>query len=166
MLARYRENFDSLTMEEAAHVAAAIQSAYPDVPVGDGAPRPLFEICDEAGLGQADVVMSMARDATALGVVCLEKIVGRPIVRPSERPAAQRTPRTPRVRGPAVRRTDPRVILSVAPNPKKPGSKSWPRYELYRVGMTVSEFVEAGGSMADVAWDTERGFIKLGEVGE
>jgi hypothetical protein len=59
--------------------------------------------------------------------------------------------------------TDPRVIVSVLPNPKRPGSASFDRYALYRVGMTVDEAIAAGVKREDIAWDSasSRKFIVL-----
>lgn len=55
-----------------------------------------------------------------------------------------------------------KVITVVAKeNPKKQGSSSATRFALYRNGMTVAEFVTAGGTLGDVEWDTKRGFITL-----
>ena len=59
-----------------------------------------------------------------------------------------------------TKRVDHRVIKSVIDyNPKSPGSKSYDRFALYRVGMTVSEFIAVGGLMNDIRHDTERGYI-------
>lgn len=57
--------------------------------------------------------------------------------------------------------SDKRVItLLVTANPKR--GKSFHRYALYQTGMTVDEYVAAGGKRADIAWDIERKFIELG----
>jgi hypothetical protein len=53
------------------------------------------------------------------------------------------------------------VISSIVSNPKKSGSASYDRFAKYREGMTVSEAIAAGVTMADVKWDSERGFIQL-----
>jgi len=66
-------------------------------------------------------------------------------------------------RAPRAPKSDPRVVTFVAPNTKKPGSKSHARYELYVVGMTVSEALAAGLTGADIKWDGERGNIKIGD---
>lgn len=78
---------------------------------------------------------------------------------PTAPPAPPPPPRTPR---PRTTKRDPRVILSVCENPKVPGSKAHSRFALYAVGMTVDEFIAAGGRKTDIAYDTQRGFIKLG----
>jgi hypothetical protein len=58
---------------------------------------------------------------------------------------------------------DDRIICFVNPNPKKASSKAHAVYELYKVGMTVAEFIKAGGGMDHVKWDSSgsREFIKL-----
>ena len=66
---------------------------------------------------------------------------------------------TPRKRGP---QSDPRVIMTVKDNPKTPGSKAHARYALYQVGMTVDEFLKAGGRRPDINYDLNHGFITVG----
>ena len=46
-------------------------------------------------------------------------------------------------------------------NPKKVGSKSHARYEVYKAANTLAEFVELGGTRADIKYDMERGFLTL-----
>ena len=45
-------------------------------------------------------------------------------------------------------------------NPKKPGSKSYDRYEKYKKATTLDEMLDLGGSRGDIFFDMERGFIK------
>lgn len=54
-----------------------------------------------------------------------------------------------------------RVKLLVKENPKRGASRI--RYNHYKDGMTVGEYVEKAGSkgMADIRWDLEHGFIAL-----
>jgi hypothetical protein len=65
---------------------------------------------------------------------------------------------------------DALVIATVMPNPKRPGSKSYVRYDMYhRAGQTIGEFVAAyktaklGEKLAraDLRWDLQHGFITL-----
>lgn len=161
MMEKYRPHFESLTSEEAAlvvmHAARREKLDVAQDQEFDG--KKAFEFCEELGLDQADVVIAMSRDSSALGVSVLEKLVGKPIQRtvaasPGGRPRAQRGPR------PVLR--DDRVIrVLVDSNPKKKGSKTYERFELYRDGMTVQEFRQAGGTADDVKWDAERGFIRV-----
>ena len=46
-------------------------------------------------------------------------------------------------------------------NPKKAGSKSAQRYELYRSASTLAELYSLGGTKGDVRNDFERGYIKV-----
>lgn len=76
-------------------------------------------------------------------------------------------PRQPRGPAPA----DNRVFLTVAPNPKKAGSKAHQVYSCYVQGQTVREFVDAvraqGKSEADalsnLKYDLGKGFVSVGE---
>jgi aldehyde dehydrogenase (NAD+) len=54
-----------------------------------------------------------------------------------------------------------RITWVTEENPKQERSKSHDRFALYRVGMTVDEFIAAGGKREDIKWDMERGFIRL-----
>lgn len=57
-------------------------------------------------------------------------------------------------------------------NPKREGTKGYKAFSLYKNGQTVAEFLklasetkhtdgESVGSMADIRWDKEHGFIEL-----
>jgi hypothetical protein len=50
-----------------------------------------------------------------------------------------------------------RILCSA--NPKKPGTMAWARFNLYRDGMTPSEFLAAGGLREDLRYDEARGYI-------
>lgn len=54
-----------------------------------------------------------------------------------------------------------RIKLLVEENPKREGTESYTRFELYRKVSTVREFLENGGTSADIRWDAARNFIKL-----
>ena len=75
--------------------------------------------------------------------------------------AAQTAPaaKTPKVALAAIK-------VLVAANPKKPGSKSFPRFELYKTCKTTHEFVAAGGYSADLAWDVKHKFIALEPIAQ
>lgn len=63
-------------------------------------------------------------------------------------------------RGP---RADARVIsVKIDKNPKREGTAAFNRFELYRDGMTVDQFIAAGGSRIDVSYDVKKGYIELG----
>lgn len=49
-------------------------------------------------------------------------------------------------------------------NPKLEGSKSWARYEAYKFAGTIGEFVNCGGTRADLANDFSRGYLRVPEL--
>lgn len=54
------------------------------------------------------------------------------------------------------------VIATVkTENPKRKSSKSFQRYALYEPGMTVLQFIKAGGTRGDINWDVAHGHITL-----
>lgn len=163
MLSKYQPNFASLTPAEASLVAHHVSRVLTDdsVPASDG--QSLYDHLSARGFSQAQVILAVAPDPSPEAVVALEKLVGRPIVRDLPAVDRPRPAAAPRAKGAAVAKNDPRTIVSVAPNPKKVGSASHARYALYEVGMTVSQFVAAGGTTADVKWDLSKGFIALGD---
>ena len=54
-----------------------------------------------------------------------------------------------------------KVKILTEANPKREGSKSRERYALYKNGQTVGQFLEAGGTTADVRYDVEHDYIQL-----
>lgn len=46
-------------------------------------------------------------------------------------------------------------------NPKRPTSAAGKRFDLYKPGMTVAEFLKAGGWRADINWDLKQRFIEV-----
>lgn len=174
MLAKYQSNFDSLDPECADLLADALLRRYPDFGRVDS--TQIFMRCEEMSIDHADVVMSLAHDSSPLAVRTLEALIGKPIEQgwpclkgPSPKPktdeGAPAPAREPKQRVARNTVTDPRVIVYVAPNPKKPGSASFERFALYREGMTVNEAIAAGVKREDIAWDSDpkRGFIRFGE---
>lgn len=174
MLSKYQANFAALDTDCSFLLADALLRRYPDF--GRVDPTQIFTRCEEMSIDHADVVMSLAHDSSPLAVRTLETLIGKPIDMgwpclkgPSPKPRTEEGAPAP-VREPKQRVarnsvTDPRVIAHVAPNPKKPGSASFDRYALYRVGMTVNEAIAAGVKREDVAWDSDpkRGFIRFEE---
>lgn len=55
------------------------------------------------------------------------------------------------------------VTLLVKGNPKREGSEAYGRFAFYKDGMTVGEFIKAGGTMADVVWDLGHRLIALAQ---
>lgn len=175
MLSKYQSNFDALPPAAEALVASALLRRYPKLP--PHTPGGLFRMCEDAGFDQADVVCAVAGDSSPLAVQALEILAGIPVTvgtpcltkpkpvkvgtKSAEAPARVREPQP--ARAPRQSVTDPRVITAVVPNPKRPGSASFDRFALYRVGMTVNEAIAAGVKREDIAWDSDpsRRFITL-----
>jgi len=55
----------------------------------------------------------------------------------------------------------PKIRILCAKNPKKPGSMAWHRFNLYKDGMTTTEFLMAGGKREDLHYDVDKGFIEI-----
>jgi hypothetical protein len=57
---------------------------------------------------------------------------------------------------------DPRIITWVREgNPKAFGTDAHRRFDLYSVGMTVFQFLAAGGRRGDINYDVARGYIRV-----
>jgi hypothetical protein len=82
-----------------------------------------------------------------------------PAKAPVNKAAAKKTPAKPT----AQTTGDERKLTNWQPNPKKAGSASHARYEAYAGSKTVAEFFAAGGTAADLAWDSKRGFVVVVE---
>jgi hypothetical protein len=54
-----------------------------------------------------------------------------------------------------------KITIISKENPKRPGSGAHKRFALYKNGMTVEQFLKAGGIPADVHWDSKQRFIKV-----
>lgn len=54
---------------------------------------------------------------------------------------------------------DMKITVVAKENPKR--AKAAERFALYKNGMTVGEYVRAGGTMADVRWDVKQNFISV-----
>lgn len=53
------------------------------------------------------------------------------------------------------------IVTVLVPNPKRPGSLTHARFELYKTGQTVGEFLAAGGRRVDLKWDEEHKFVSI-----
>lgn len=53
------------------------------------------------------------------------------------------------------------ITVLVDGNPKRPWGAAYRRFDLYWTGMTVGEFLEAGGTRADLWYDQDHGFIRV-----
>lgn len=168
ILPRYEEAFAALTQPE---IACLIRSL--TLPPTNGAGMCLtgadvLRYCRERHVSHAEVIMSLAPDRTPEAVSCVERLIMRPIDRRSPREVnISRLPRPPGSAQVAAsvgsrQAIDDRVIRVLAQtNPKRPGSASYPRFELYRDGDTVAQYMARGGRRADITWDVDKGFIKL-----
>lgn len=77
----------------------------------------------------------------------------------AKKPAAETATTSPV--GKAKHAPEAKITLLVTKNPKKAGSKAHARYALYKNGMTVSQFLAAGGSRKDLTWDVEHKHIEI-----
>lgn len=55
------------------------------------------------------------------------------------------------------------ITVLAESNPKRKNSLSFARFELYKDGMTVADYLEQGGRSGDINHDVEMGFISLSE---
>ena len=53
------------------------------------------------------------------------------------------------------------IKLLVAENPKRKGTLAYDRYAYYRDGITIAEYVAAGGRSGDIKHDIKFGYIEL-----
>lgn len=53
------------------------------------------------------------------------------------------------------------ITIKTIDNPKRQGTLAYGRFALYQDGMTVAEYVAAGGRTGDVNHDAEAGYIEL-----
>lgn len=59
----------------------------------------------------------------------------------------------------ATFKDDMKITILVEGNPKRAGAAA--RFALYKKGMTVAEYLAAGGTMADIRWDVKQEFISV-----
>lgn len=57
---------------------------------------------------------------------------------------------------------DAPLKVLVEENPKKQGSKARERFDYYFKAKTVGDYLAAGGTYQDIAYDLPRGFIQVG----
>lgn len=53
------------------------------------------------------------------------------------------------------------IRLLAKTNPKRPGSAAHARFQFYRDGMTVADYLTAGGQRLDLRYDADHGFIRV-----
>jgi len=172
MQSKFQANFATLSNEEAEYFADSISGA---VSTNDDCDKEfdiaqatngeeLFNALTFHHIDHKTACMSLANDPSPMAIIILEKVVGKEIVRavPKAAPAA-RVQRVKVENGPKVKlvKNDPRTIHNIKEGAKRPGSASYDRYMLYKEGMTVTEFIAAGGTAGDVKHDAGKGFITL-----
>lgn len=166
---RYEEAFRSLTPEELDRVVAGLARTRPELyelgDMEDGGM--LLDYCRAGHISQAEVIMGMASDPSPLAVMAVERLCMRPMDRRSprevelERDAARPRPVVAAVPQRSTQNDDRVIRLLVTTNPKRPGTSSHDRFARYRDGMTVAQFVAAGGTTGDLTWDQTHSFIRL-----
>ena len=57
---------------------------------------------------------------------------------------------------------DAKVTLNVKENPKKEGSAARERFQHYFKSKTVGDYLAAGGTYQDIAYDVGRAFVAIG----
>lgn len=165
MQPRYQEHFSLLNEAEANYFADAICGALDKdiTDLGEVSGKSLFTDLTNNGVDHKTACMSLANDPSPMAITILEKVIGKTPIRivKTKPPVVTRAPRAPGAPRPKVAKNDPRIVYDVIPNPKRMGSKSYDRYNFYKEGMTVTEFLNAGGTIGDIQHDVSKGFIKL-----
>jgi hypothetical protein len=163
---RYHEAFCTLTAEQLSCCLDGLRKTRADTPdITD--PEEFLGYCIEQHISQAEVVMGLAKQFTVHAVTATEHLIMKPIDRRTqtevERERQALKPRA--IAAPVSAREatqDTRVIRILSETcPKRPGTKAHDLWQLYRDGMTVAEFLAAGGTRAALMWDQERAFIRL-----
>jgi len=147
-------------------------------------PDELFATCQEAGLDHARVVLSLA-NLNGAARPTIEKLIGHPILPWAESvekkleargavsrgataglasgasslPGSSRTAYKTRAKPAKV---DSRIVLSVKPQPHKPGTLMHASYECWVVGDTVQACRNRGVIATGVRRDVRRGHVVLG----
>lgn len=128
-------------------------------------PRAFLRECDRRHLDHATVTHLVAKVDDPQANAITETLIDKPIVRKVDPPPRKRGPRAGkkpsiRARHASESRLLPRIIrLKVDTNPKKGASAE--RFALYKDGMIVQNYINAGGRLADIRWDADRGYIEI-----
>lgn len=95
--------------------------------------------------------------------------VSKGSVKPAAKKAVSKAPKPEKVATEGGRKgrapawpLDTKIKVLVAENPKRAGSASFDRFALYGKATTVGAFLEAGGTSADLHWDSEHEYISIG----
>lgn len=74
-----------------------------------------------------------------------------------------REPRPPKEKKPSVRAAEHSKVITLitTENPRKAGTEAHKLFALYTTGMTVGDYIKAGGSLGRIKTDLEKGRIKV-----
>ena len=75
---------------------------------------------------------------------------------------AEKKPSAPRTKFSKMWPEDAKITLLVTENVKKKGSKAAERFQHYFASKTVGDYLAAGGTYQDIAYDSGRQFVKIG----
>ena len=131
------------TMSDIAKIATTAKPTF-GAPVNNPAEKP----------AKAAKATPAEKPAKAAKVAPAEKPAKAAKVAPAEKPAKAAS-------GKISVFSDKKIKLLTKDNPKRTGSSAYTRFELYRTAKTVEEFISAGGSLADVKYDSDHGYIQL-----
>lgn len=170
MIDKYQANVESLSPAEAALLMESMEKRYTHLGFKGG--EDAWGSLKDTMFDQADLILALAPNPSPQAIVVLEKLVGKPITRETV-PSYPKTgrPRTQVYANGGVKQPDVAaaqadwVITRVEPNPKRVNSKSWERYNHYKVGLTVGDVMRLGITSADIRWDTSRGFVQIKRPG-
>jgi hypothetical protein len=168
---RHRHLFSALAPEQMTLVWNRVVQAWPTdmrqflatPPNNSGG---LFEVCRDAGLDHARVVLSLATEYNAVGRGTIETLVGHPIVPwAATVEAEERLRNPPPVRStvtPAIKVHDARVVISVAPNPHREDTGMYRAYQRWVVGAVVGDLLQRGMPSRSVRRDIRHGYVVVG----
>jgi len=169
---KYATHFASLSNDEAEYFADAIVGALnlepkPEQQYNVASARSggdLYLALVAENIDHKTACMSLATDPSPMAITILEKVVGNKIIKEVPKTAPVGKVQRAKVEGapkPKLLKNDPRTIHNIKEGAKRPGSASYERYMLYKEGMTVTEFIAAGGTAGDIKHDVSKGFITL-----
>ena len=101
-------------------------------------------------------VYAMAKKE-AKAPAAVEKVAKPVKAAPAAEKGSPAVPRQPKIAETA------KLVWLVTENPKRVGSESHARFEGYFKTKTVAAFLEAGGSRADLANDSAKGYLEINE---
>lgn len=125
----------------------------------------LYQRCLQIGADQARVVLTLGGACDQEAVRAIEILVGFKIP-PHPEPGSiwfayrEGRPAPP----PAKERQaggDPRIVVEVAPNPRREGSEAHDGYKFWRVGASIDELAAEGLPRRNIRRDIRHGFVKV-----